>query len=87
MDYAVEGNLKKIKGYYKEHDTLDVSDYDGRNILHIASSYNHLHIIEYIIKRKLIDCNKTDKYDRQPIEDALLSYNINIINYLKDKTD
>lgn len=48
---------------------LEVSDYDLRNIGHLAASEGHLDLLEFLINHTNFDFDLADRWGRSPLEE------------------
>jgi len=62
------GDLNSIIILESKGIDLNSYDYDKRTALHLACSEGHLHIVKYLIKKK-VNINCIDRWNNRPIDD------------------
>ena len=63
---------------------INVSDYDGRTALHLASCNNHIEIVEWILQNGGTSFSLSrDRYGNTALDDAIRYGHNNVINALK----
>ena len=67
---AAKGDIAKIKLMCDNGANINVTNYIGRTMLHLACSNNQPSIIEYLLSRDDLDCNCVDWYGGTPLDDA-----------------
>lgn len=83
IEICAIGDLNSLKYYQLKNINFDISDYDGRTSLHLASSNGHLNIIKYLIEHSLLkNINPKDRWGNTPLDDAKRENFVDIIDYL-----
>ena len=67
---AAKGDIAKIKLMCDNGANINVTNYIGRTMLHLACSNNQPSIIEYLMSHDDLDCNCVDWYGGTPLDDA-----------------
>ena len=83
-EYASSGNIKEIKKYAENgNNVIDLSDYDRRTLLILATSNNQMHLVKYLVQNNA-EINTIDKFGRTALNEAIKCRNHNIFNFLLD---
>jgi len=67
---AAAGNIAKIKLMCDNGANINVTNYIGRTMLHLACSNKQPSVIEYLLSHKTLDLNCVDWYGGTPLDDA-----------------
>ena len=67
---ASVGDLNSIVILYSKNVDLESYDYDKRTALHLACSECHLHIVKYLLKKK-VNPNVKDRWNNTPLDDIV----------------
>ena len=65
---ASEGDLTLIKLFAKSEADLNVKNFDGRTVGHIAVASNKIEIIEFLAKSKKYNFQTKDRWGKSPID-------------------
>ena len=68
--FGFEGDKVQLERMLSNGVDVNISDYDKRTALHLASSQGHLQVVEYLLERQA-DVNSTDRLGFSPLVDAL----------------
>ncbi|MBL0319892.1 MAG: ankyrin repeat domain-containing protein [Alphaproteobacteria bacterium] len=79
-----EGNLKCIQYSASKGENLDMTDSDGRTLLHTAVICSKEHIAKYLIKKAKLDVNSKDNNNNTPLHYAVVYNNDYIMRNLMD---
>lgn len=80
---AKMGELELIKELRKFNADLNLPDYDGRTLLHLAVSEKQMEIIKYLIEEAKVDINPLDHMGCTPMYDVLLQRNKKLLYFFK----
>ncbi|TFJ86293.1 hypothetical protein NSK_002501 [Nannochloropsis salina CCMP1776] len=64
------GDLDSIRVLVENGADINTGDYDGRTALHMATCYNRLSVIEYLVSLPSINLNPLDRLVNTPLDDA-----------------
>ncbi|GAB5032884.1 potassium channel skor-like [Nannochloropsis oceanica] len=64
------GDLDNIRVLVDNGADINTGDYDGRTALHMATCYNRLSVIEYLVSIPSINVNPLDRLGQTPLDDA-----------------
>jgi hypothetical protein len=64
-----EGDLEKLKLLHKCEVNLELSDYDHRNIAHLAACEGHVNLLEFLITETTFDFSLCDRWGRDAFEE------------------
>merc|ERR1712072_581617 len=67
---AFEGDLDGLKKCHVKGEQLDVSDYDGRTALHLASTEGHFAIVKFLVQVACVNPVPIDRFGNTPFDDA-----------------
>lgn len=80
-DWAVEGNLEKIKELLNEGVDINFQDEEGRSALHMACDREHLNIVEFLLQNNA-NINIQDNEGNTPLHYACICCYEDIIKLL-----
>jgi glutaminase len=69
-DAAAEGDLHRIQVLVANGADINQGDYDSRTALHIATCFNKLEIVPYLVSVPSININPLDRFCNTPLDDA-----------------
>ena len=82
---ATQGNLPIIKLLYEFGAKLDVTDFGGYTILHVAAEYDHLDMVKYLYELDLNLESFTSKLNETHLYLAARYGALNVVNFLIEK--
>ncbi|XP_046545829.1 serine/threonine-protein phosphatase 6 regulatory ankyrin repeat subunit A-like [Haliotis rubra] len=83
MRAVCEGHLDVYKFLVSHQADHTLVDKDGQTLLHLASRYGQLHVIEYIIDS--VDINSRDKAGLTPVMTSVTCDKVAVFKYLREK--
>jgi len=66
---AASGSLGAVQAIKEGGANLDAMDYDGRTALHVASSYGHKDVVQWLLDNEADPC-KCDNFGLTPLNEA-----------------
>jgi len=81
---ASEGDLDELKKILGRGIDINLTDYDGRTVLHLAVCNNHIEIVKFLVMEKKMNVNCFDRFRMTPLRDALTYRNFEICQILRD---
>lgn len=82
---ASRGDLTTLESLYAQHHPdLNLTDYDGRTCLHVASGLGHMKVVEFLIAHGA-NVNARDRFGGTPRDDAVRHGQEAITTYLLEK--
>ncbi|MBT6120727.1 ankyrin repeat domain-containing protein [bacterium] len=66
---ASQGDLEEIQRMVASGVDLNESDYDGRTCIHLAASEGHVHVVKYLMGKK-VNLVPKDRWGGTPLDDA-----------------
>eukprot|EP01083_Nonionella_stella_P018214 50845_1 len=87
LSYSASGDLNALKRMYFSGCELNVSDYDLRTPLHLASSCGHLEIVKFLLEiTEDVDVSAIkDRWGGTPFDDAIREKHQHIVQYFHSK--
>ncbi len=82
---AYNENYEMIKFLLSLKPDLTITDFDGKNALHVSAQLGNLTMVKYFVENKIIDINTPDKRNETPIMYAASNGDYEIFNYLVEK--
>ncbi|CAD8197314.1 unnamed protein product [Paramecium pentaurelia] len=80
---ATTGQLDLIKDLRKNEGNLNIPDFDGRTILHLAAASKQIEIIKYLIEEVHVNINPIDYLGYSPMYDILISRDKELILFFQ----
>ena len=81
---ASDGDLNELKKILGRGVDINLTDYDGRTVLHLAACNNHFEMVKYLVVEKKMNVNCFDRFRMTPLRDALTYRNFEICQILRD---
>ncbi|CAD8124608.1 unnamed protein product [Paramecium sonneborni] len=80
---ATTGQLELIKDLRKNEGNLNIPDFDGRTILHLAAANKQIEIIKYLVEEVHVDINPIDYQGYSPMYEVLISRDKELLLYFQ----
>lgn len=79
-----EGDLKKLKLLHKCEVNLEISDYDLRNIAHLAACEGHVNILEYLVTQTNFNLELKDRWGTTAFDEMKTCFSRPDANMIKE---
>jgi glutaminase len=80
---AYNGDLSALTRMYMGGADMEVSDYDGRTALHLASAEGHLDCVRFLLETCKVPFDTEDRWNNQPLDDAYNFQQNDVYDYVK----
>jgi glutaminase len=78
------GDISALKRLRLKSVNADICDYDRRTPLHLAASYGHLNVVQYLCASGIVkDVNPLDRWGGTPWNDAMVEGFVEVVRYLE----
>jgi len=82
IELSALGDVSALREIHIKGDLFDATNYDLRTALHVASSNGHLDVVRYLCEEKGVCLNQQDRWNRTPLDDALMAGHNDVSDYL-----